>query len=54
MTYKKHFITSEPTIVPNKEHCDVFINGTFYCSCDNIKEAQAEINRLKQESPVSI
>lgn len=39
MTINKHFITSEPTIVPNKEHCDVFINGTFYCSCDNIKRS---------------
>ena len=32
-----------PEIVPVKEHFEVHINGEFYCSADNIREAKEEI-----------
>ena len=27
----------------NKEHFDIYINGRFYCSADNEKEAAQEV-----------
>ena len=34
MTYK---------IVPTMGHFDVYINGKFYCSADNMKEVEEEL-----------
>lgn len=32
-----------PIIVPVMEHFEVYINGAFYCSVDNEREAKEEI-----------
>ena len=32
-----------PKIIPVKEHFEVYINGAFYCSADNKREAEIEI-----------
>ena len=39
----------EYTIVPNKGHYDVFVNGELYCTADTWPEAIMEINELKKE-----
>lgn len=32
------------TIIKNKEHFEVFINGEFYCSGDTYKECLDDVN----------
>ena len=39
-----------PEIVPVKEHFEVYINGKFYCSADNTREAKEEIKNYYKES----
>lgn len=36
----------------NKEHFDVYINGKFYCTADNEKEAVSEIQSYFEERGV--
>lgn len=33
----------------NREHFEVYINGKFYCSADNEKEAAIEIENYAKE-----
>lgn len=40
-------------IKPQKEHLMVYINGKFYCSVDNWKEAQEEIQNYIEEREVT-
>ena len=35
MTYK---------IVQVREHCEVYINGEFYCSADTLSEAEQDVD----------
>lgn len=43
-------VTENNIVVSAKNgHCEILVNGKFYCSCDNEKEAREEINRLKQQ-----
>lgn len=44
MTYK---------IVPVRDHCEVYINGQFYCSTDNVTEAEREIEIYQKGDVVS-
>ena len=39
-----------PKIVPVKEHFEVYINGAFYCSADNRREAEEEIKNYYKGS----
>ena len=39
MTYK---------IVHNKGHYEVYINGEFYCSADNVSEAEKEVRKCER------
>ena len=41
MTYK---------IVQVREHCEVYINGQFYCSADNWDEAEREVEKHEEEN----
>lgn len=36
-------------IVRNKNHYDVYINGVFYCSADNIHEAAQEVEEYEED-----
>ena len=33
-------------IKPNHEHFDIYIDGHFYCSVDNMAEAREEIEKI--------
>ena len=35
------------SIIPVRGHLEVYINGRFYCSADNMKEAETEIKNYK-------
>lgn len=35
-------------IVPTRGHFEVYINGKFYCSADNMKEALTEISKYNK------
>ena len=37
-------------IIHEHGHYIVTIDGRFHCACDNVKEAQEEINWLQQQS----
>ena len=37
-------------IVPAKGHYEVYINGKFYCSADNMQEAAKEIENVRKAS----
>lgn len=39
-----------PEIVPVMEHFEVYINGAFYCSADNEREAKEEIKEYYKGS----
>ena len=41
-----------PEIVPVKEHFEVYINGKFYCSADNTREAKEEIKNYYKRNQV--
>lgn len=36
-------------IIPTRGHYEIYINGRFYCSADNIKEAEKEIESYRRE-----
>lgn len=36
-------------IIPARGYYEVYINGRFYCSADNIKEAEKEIETYRKE-----
>ena len=36
-------------IVPVRGHFEVYINGEFYCSADNMREAINEIEKYRKE-----
>lgn len=35
------------TILPVRGHLEVYINGKFYCSADNMREAEMEIRNYR-------
>lgn len=35
-------------IVPVRDHYEVYINGQFYCSVDNVTEAEREIEQYQE------
>jgi hypothetical protein len=36
-------------IIPTRGYYEVYINGRFYCSADNIAEAEKEIESYRME-----
>lgn len=36
-------------IVPTRGHYEIYINGKFYCSADNMMEAVKEIEEYRRE-----
>lgn len=34
-------------IIPVKGHFEVYINGVFYCSADNMREVETEIKNYR-------
>ena len=37
-------------IVQVREHCEVYIDGEFYCSTDDWSEAKKEIEKYEEEN----
>ena len=37
------------TIIPDREHLDVYIEGKFFCTADNWQEADKEIKEYYNE-----
>jgi hypothetical protein len=35
------------SIIPVRGHFEVYINGRFYCSADNMREVETEIKNYK-------
>ena len=33
-----------------REHYEVYVDGKFYCSCDNLREVDEELNNYENEN----